>query len=136
MVEQFVEYLGDLHCQLTHGPSKSTILTDAPVDNHGKGEYFSPTDLVSAAVGACILTVMALVADRDGIEIEGTTIKVSKEMAAQPLRRIGKLTLDIKFPRKYEDKHFQILKNVIRTCPVVSSLNPEIEIVTNYSFKE
>jgi putative redox protein len=134
MIEQYVEYIGDLHCKLTHGPSKSTLLTDAPVDNHGKGEYFSPTDLVSASVGACILTVMALVADRNDFDIEGTHIKVSKEMASYPLRRIGKLALDISFPQRYEEKHFQMLKNVIKTCPVVSSLNPEIELVTNYLF--
>jgi putative redox protein len=138
MVEQFVEYIGDLHCKLTHGPSKSTFLTDAPVDNNGKGEYFSPTDLVSAALGSCILTTMGIVANRDkiDIDIDGTIIKVTKEMTTQSPRRIGKLTVDIYFPRKYDDKQLQILKNIANTCPVLKSLNPEIEIEMNYFFKE
>src|ERR1700749_3915091 len=97
MVKMSVVYEGQLHCNLVHEPSHSEIATDAPKDNQGKGERFSPTDLVGAALGSCILTTIAIVAERDGISIEGAEAHVQKEMITQP-RRIGALPVQITLP--------------------------------------
>src|ERR1700722_14006421 len=97
MVKLSVTYQGQKHCQLIHEPSASTIETDAPKDNQGKGERFSPTDLVGAALGSCILTTMAMVAERDGVAITGARAEVEKEMLATP-RRIGTLKVKITLP--------------------------------------
>lgn len=129
-----IEYLGDLHCRAVHGPSGNEILTDAPVDNQGKGEYFSPTDLAATAMGVCIPTIMGIKANQNNIDIVGLKVSVTKEMMNEPYRRIKKLTLDFIFPKRLDDKDFQIMKNVIKTCPVTRSLHPDIEIVTNYNF--
>ena len=92
MVEINVVYEGKLRCKSTHGPSGAVLLTDAPVDNHGQGASFSPTDLVATALGTCMLTVMGIAAERENLDLTGTTVRVVKEMATQPVRRIGKLT--------------------------------------------
>ena len=94
-----VVYRGDLECTLSHGPSGDRMTTDAPVDNRGRGAHFSPTDLVGAAMGSCMLTVMGIYAARHNIDISGTTAHVSKEMITAPVRRIGKLTISIKIPK-------------------------------------
>ena len=93
-----IVYTGDLHCEATHRPSGTKLVTDAPVDNGGKGEAFSPTDLCATSLGACLVTTMALVAQRHGIELAGTTVHVVKEMVADPRRRIGALRTTITFP--------------------------------------
>lgn len=128
------EYLGDLHCKATHGPSKNTILTDAPLDNNGKGEYFSPTDLAATAIATCIPTIMGMVAQRNNFDIKGLKVSVRKEMMNKPYRRIKKLSLDFVFANKLDDKQFQLMKNVIKTCPVTRSLHPDIEIEAIYKF--
>ncbi|MFC2131078.1 OsmC family protein [Bacteroidota bacterium] len=133
-VQVDVEYLGDLHCRAIHGPSGHEILTDAPLDNQGKGEYFSPTDLATAAIATCIPTIMGIKAQQNNIDIKGLKVSVTKEMMNEPYRRIKKLRLSFLFPKKLSDKDFQIMKNVIKTCPVTRSLHPDIEIETNYSF--
>ncbi|MFH1052225.1 MAG: OsmC family protein [bacterium] len=131
-----VEYLGDLHCKAIHGPSGNEIVTDAPLDNQGKGEYFSPTDLAATAIGVCIPTIMGIKARQNNIDIAGLKVTVNKEMMNEPYRRIKKLKLNFVFPKKLNDKDFQIMKNVIKTCPVTRSLHPDIEIETNYSFAD
>jgi putative redox protein len=131
-----VEYLGDLHCKAIHGPSGSELLTDAPVDNHGKGEYFSPTDLAVTAIATCIPTIMGINARQNNIDIVGLKVSATKEMMNEPYRRIKKITLNFVFPHVLNDKDFTIMKNVIKTCPVTRSFHPEIEIVANYSFAE
>src|ERR1700733_9892829 len=93
MVKISMVYEGQLHCTLTHGPSGSVIQTDAPKDNMGRGEAFSPTDLVAAALGSCMLTVMGIAAQRHNIDLKGTTVEVSKEMVTTPMRRIGTITI-------------------------------------------
>ncbi|HVV98946.1 MAG TPA: OsmC family protein, partial [Planctomycetaceae bacterium] len=93
-----VVYEGGLHCTATHGPSKATVATDAPVDNHGRGESFSPTDLVGTALGACMLTIMGIVADRNKLDLTGVKVRVLKDMVQEPVRRIGKLDVVITFP--------------------------------------
>lgn len=136
MIEINVEYLGDLHCVVEHGPSGQKFITDAPTDNQGKGEYFSPTDLVATAMGSCIATIMGILARNNNIDIVGMKIKVQKEMMNQPYRRIKKLHLNIEFPHKLNEHDFTIMKNVIKTCPVTRSLHPDIEVEVNYGFAQ
>ena len=93
-------YLGDLRTQITHGPSGTVIETDAPVDNHGKGERFSPTDLVTASLGSCMLTIMGIVAKRDGIDISGTSVAVEKHMTTELPRRIAKIVVAFTMPAR------------------------------------
>src|SRR5437762_1539105 len=93
-----VVYEGQLCCVATHGPSRAQIVTDAPIDNHGKGEAFSPTDLVGAALGTCIMTVMGIVAERHQLDLTGTRVHVTKEMVQQPIRRIGDLIVTVTVP--------------------------------------
>ncbi|MFO1019475.1 MAG: OsmC family protein [Planctomycetales bacterium] len=130
-VEINVVYQGQLRCEATHAPSRNTLVTDAPVDNHGKGESFSPTDLVATGLGACMLTIMGIVAQRHELDITGTTVKVIKEMAAQPARRIGKLEVTITIPAdkaaKLTAEQRQRLETGALTCPVHHSLHPDIE---------
>ncbi len=127
MVEINVTYKGDLRCEAVHGPSGSKINTDAPTDNMGKGELFSPTDLVATALGTCILTTMAIVAKRHGIDFGAARLHVSKEMVTQPIRRIGKLPVDIYLPFELTAEQKQRLENAAHSCPVHHSLHPEVE---------
>src|ERR1700709_1182491 len=98
MVAIQLEYQGDLHCTAVHGPSTTELTTDAPKDNQGNGESFSPTDLVATALGACMLTTMGIVAARTNIDMSGATARVVKEMVSAPVRRIAKLTVEIHVP--------------------------------------
>ena len=98
MVEIRMTYAGSLRVEATHGPSGTTLHTDAPVDNYGKGESFSPTDLVATALGACMATIMGIAAERHDVSLEGMTIDVQKHMATEPVRRIGKLVVRIGVP--------------------------------------
>jgi uncharacterized OsmC-like protein len=125
MVKVSIEYQGDLHCSATHGPSGATIQTDAPVDNHGKGEAFSPTDLVGAAVGACMATIMGIYARRHGIALEGLRIEVTKEMTATAPRKIHRLATEIWMPPGLP--HNPALEEAALTCPVHRSLHPDVE---------
>lgn len=131
-----VEYTSDLHCIAIHGPSGEIIKTDAPKDNHGKGEFFSPTDLAATAIATCIPTIMGIKSKEMNIDISGLKVSVTKEMMNKPYRRIKKLDLEFIFPHPIPDKEFQILKNVIKTCPVTRSLHPDIEVTTTYKYIE
>jgi putative redox protein len=122
-----VTYQGGLRCAATHAPSHTELLTDAPVDNHGKGESFSPTDLVATALGACMLTVMGIFADRHEIDLRGATVTVTKEMVATPVRRIGRLAAEIRLPLSPAHPQREALERVALTCPVHQSLHPEVE---------
>jgi putative redox protein len=128
MVRVDVEYLGDLRCRATHGPSGDTFLTDAPVDNQGKGEAFSPTDLVATALGGCLATTMGIVAKRDGIDLSGLRVTVEKEMTTTSPRRIARLTVRIDMPDVPEDKRVK-LERAAQHCPVHASLAPEVEVL-------
>ena len=127
MVEIEIAYEGRLRCRAVHGPSGAVLATDAPKDNMGQGESFSPTDLVATALGTCMLTIMGIVAQRHGIDLEGTTVTVGKEMVATPTRRIGRLTVDIRVPRAVSPEQQLLLENAAHTCPVHKSLHPDIE---------
>lgn len=135
-VEINVDYLGDLHCSVEHGPSGNKFMTDAPIDNRGKAEYISPTDLAGASIGSCVATIMGIKAQDNNIDIKGLKIKVTKEMVNEPYRRIGKLTFDITFPHKLSDEEFKLLSNVVKTCPVTRSLSPEVELEYSFSYAE
>jgi putative redox protein len=130
MVKLTIEYRGELHCTATHGPSGATLETDAPVDNQGKGESFSPTDLVATALGACMATVMGIYARRKNINLEGMRIEVSKEMSSDPPRRIARLTSEIWMPKGLARD--AALEHAALTCPVHHSLHPEMEKPVNF----
>jgi len=129
-----IEYSGDLHCVATHGPSGARFTTDAPVDNGGKGEFFSPTDLVATGLGACLTTVMGLCANRTGLDITGTTVRVVKEMSADTPRRIAALTALVRFPRDYAPADRQRLERTAHTCPVRQSLHPEVRVEITFEY--
>jgi putative redox protein len=128
-------YEGNLRCNAQHLQSGNTIETDAPTDNRGKGERFSPTDLVCTALATCMITTMAMKATDMGIELKGAEISVQKHMLADP-RRIGKIDVHLSFPAslKLEEKDRIILQRVGDHCPVVRSLNPDLVINTVYSW--
>lgn len=134
MVEMDVTYAGDLHCSATHAPSGNTIATDAPKDNHGRGEAFSPTDLVAAALGACMLTIVGLYARRHQLDIAGATAHVAKDMVAAPARRIGTITVQLKLPASVPPEHRQALENAARACPVAQSLHPGVQKLVEFVY--
>jgi putative redox protein len=136
MVQVDVRYTGDLHCSATHGPSGAEITTDAPTDNHGRGEAFSPTDLVGTAMATCILTIMAIAARRDGIDLAGTTCRVTKEMSPQPPRRIAKITCEFNLPVKPTLEQRLKLENAARTCPVHRALHGNVEVPLVFHWAE
>ena len=127
MVQITARYDGDLRCTATHGPSGGTITTDAPVDNHGRGEAFSPTDLLAAALPTCMMTIMGIVAKRDGLDLRGMKATTTKEMAAAPARRIARLVTRIEVPLPANHARREALENAAHTCPVHKSLLAEIE---------
>ncbi len=127
MVEIDVAYEGDLHTTCRHGPSGRDLETDAPVDNQGRGESFSPTDLLATALGTCMLTVMGIAARREGWKLEGARTRVEKHMVADPVRRVGRLVLHFELPAGLAPHARATLEEAARTCPVRQSIHPEIE---------
>ena len=136
MVKINIVYEGKLRCRLTHGPSGSGINTDAPKDNNGKGEAFSPTDLVAAALASCMLTTMGIVAQRHGINIEGSTAHIVKEMTSTPPRRIAKLPVTIKLASGISASERPALERAALACPVHKSLHPDIEISVKFEYPD
>ena len=131
MVQISIDYTGNLHCDAKHGPSGSAIATDAPADNQGKGEAFSPTDLVATALGTCIATTMAIVAERHQVELKGMTVQVQKEMASDP-RRISRLTTEVHIPLPADHPQRALLEKTALGCPVHRSLAAEMERPTKF----
>lgn len=136
MIKISVDYLGDLYCNVVHTPSGNSFKTSAPVDNKGKGDYISPTDLVAASIASCVSTIMGIKAQDKGIDIKGMNITASKIMTEVPFRRIEKLILDITFPHRLNDEDFKLLSNIVKTCPVTKSLTTEIKLEYNFNFAE
>ncbi len=134
MVQVDVVYRGGLRCEAVHGPSGNTLLTDAPVDNQGKGEAFSPTDLVATALGTCIATIMGIVAEREKIDLTGIRITVTKEMSAQPPRRIAKLTTRIVMPAGLTAEQKAKLERAARACPVHQTLQGNVELPIEFVY--
>lgn len=127
MVHMTIDYQGQLRCQATHGPSGSRIETDAPADNHGKAERFSPTDLVGVALASCIATTLGIVAQGKGWDLKGLRIEVDKEMSAAPPRRIARLPAVVWMPVALSTEDRQLVEATARTCPVHRSLAPDVE---------
>ena len=127
MVKMKIVYEGQLRCALTHEPSGSVIATDAPKDNMGKGEAFSPTDLVAAALGSCMLTIMGIVAAKHNIELKGTTVDVSKEMVSSPVRRIGSISVILHMAPVIPQDKRAMLEAAAHSCPVHKSLHPDVQ---------
>lgn len=119
-------YEGNLRTRAKHLGSGSEIITDAPIDNQGKGEAFSPTDLLSASLGSCMLTIMGIAANTHGINMDQTRIRITKIMASNP-RRVAEVQIEFDMPAKdYSDKEKTILEHAARTCPVALSLHPDL----------
>ena len=129
------KYTGDLRCQATHGPSGSTLTTDAPADNMGRGEMFSPTDLVATALGTCIVTTMAILAKRRGIDMSSATFSVEKHMVLEPVRRIGRLPVTIRMSAAIAAADRVLLERAAHTCPVHKSLHPDVEAPISFVYE-
>lgn len=130
-----VTYRGNLRTEAKHLKSGNVIITDAPTDNHGKGEAFSPTDLASTSLASCILTIMGIVAERHDIDINGASADVDKIMDSNP-RRIKRIEIVITMPhRDYNEKQKKLIEHVAHHCPVGLSLHPDMEehIVINWN---
>jgi len=134
MVSISFEYQGDLHCQAVHGPSTTALSTDAPKDNHGRGESFSPTDLVATALGTCMLTTMGILARTLNVDLAGATATVEKEMVSSPFRMIQQLTVRIHVPHAVGPDNQTKLERAALTCPVAKTLNPDVQIPTEFTW--
>ena len=132
MVRIDIDYSGELHTQAKHGPSGATLETDAPKDNEGRGESFSPTDLLATALGTCMMTVMGIVARRHDWKLEGATVSVEKHMVVDPVRRVGKLDVVFELPAGIPEDARPVLERAAHTCPVHKSLHPDTEVATTF----
>lgn len=126
-----ITYTGDLRTRAVHLQSSEELITDAPKDNNGLGQAFSPTDLVATGVGSCMLTVMGIKARDLGVKLEGSEVAITKIMASGP-RRISALKIQVSLPKNVEDKDRIILERTANTCPVIESIHPEITKEISY----
>lgn len=127
-------YLGELRCENIHLKSQNEILTDAPTDNNGKGEAFSPTDLVCASLCSCMMTIMGIRAQKHDIYLEGLEAEITKVMASNP-RKISKIKIDFRLKKtNASDEQIKMLKEAALSCPVALSLNPEIDQDVSFAF--
>jgi len=127
-------YLGELRTKSVHNASQDTIISDAPLDNNGKGEAFSPTDTVAGALGSCMVTIMGIIARREGQDMEGLSWLVTKVMQSNP-RRIAEIIIEFKWDQPFEDeKLIKKMKNGAKTCPVALSLHPDIKQTVIFNF--
>lgn len=126
-------YLGGLRTEATHVQSGTKIITDAPVDNQGKGEAFSPTDLLSASLASCMLTIMGIKARASDIDIDGTRCAITKIMAADP-RRVAEIVISFKFPKTYTEKEQTVLERAALTCPVYYSLAEDLKKTVDFGW--
>ena len=127
-----VTYSGNLRTKAVHIDSNSSITTDAPIDNHGLGRKFSPTDLIASSLGSCLLTIMGIVAKRHNIVLDNSYADVTKKMSENP-RRICLLIVDIYFKTSLNEKEIEILKQAAKHCPVHNSLSSDIDIQINFN---
>ena len=127
-----ITYEGDLHCAIKHGPSSVVITTDAPVDNQGRGESFSPTDLLAASLASCMATTMGIAATKNAWDLQGTRIIIKKEMTADPLRRVGRLVVDIFLNAPFADKEMKVLTNAVTMCPVKLSISDRVLVPVTF----
>ncbi|MFZ4546071.1 MAG: OsmC family protein [Bacteroidales bacterium] len=130
-----VTYTSDLRTEALHVKSGQMFITDAPTDNQGKGEAFSPTDLLATSLGACAITVVGIAARTHGFDVDGTVLKITKIMASDP-RRVSEVIVEMDFPAvKYSNKEKSIIQHTINTCPVGQSLHPDLKqtFILNFS---
>lgn len=136
MTKMRTTYIGELKTEAIHLKSGSKVITEAPEDNNGKGQKFSPTDLFATSLGSCMLTIMGISAQAHGFSVEGTRVEVEKIMAANP-RRVSEIKLEIHLPRKdYTDKEMRLIESAIKTCPVANSIHPDIVKTISYHLPE
>jgi putative redox protein len=135
MVEIKLSYEGDLHCNAIHLSSGNTLVTDAPLDNNGRGQAFSPTDLLATALASCMATVIGIVAKRKEIAVEGMTVIVRKFMSDDQPRRIKRLELDLQIPLPGTHPDRKLFESAARSCPVHHSIHPDIEVEMNWSWQ-
>jgi uncharacterized OsmC-like protein len=134
MITFETKYTGELRTEATHIRSGKKIITDAPVDNKGKGESFSPTDLVAGTLGSCMLTIIGIKASEHGFNINGTRANITKVMASNP-RRISEIIIEFDFPdNNYSKKEKQLIINSAKTCPVAKSIHPDINQSVKFNF--
>jgi len=128
MVQSKMIYQGELRVAATHGPSGASLHTDAPIDNHGKGESFSPTDLVATGLGSCMATVMGIHAQKENLDLKGMRITVEKLMTATGPRKIRQLKVRLELPHPLKPEAADRLKEIALNCPVALSLNADIRV--------
>lgn len=133
MVKCKMTYEGGLHTELVHEPSGARVCTDAPVDNHGKGESFSPTDLMCSAMAGCMATIMGIYAEEHGLNLQGLTIEVTKHMNASP-RRIARIETVITVPLPPDTEHKAALEQCALGSPAMRSLHPDIEVPITWNW--
>ncbi len=136
MVRIDAVYQGELRCHATHAPSGQKLVTDAPTDNFGKGEAFSPTDLVATALGACVATIMALYADRHDIDLDGMNFRVEKIMTPEPPRRIARIEIVYSMPPGIPAEARTALERCALACPVKRSLHPDVETPVRFEYPD
>lgn len=135
MITIKTKYLGDLRTENIHIQSGNKVITDAPLDNRGRGEFFSPTDLLATALGSCIMTIMGIKARDNDIDIEGTELEVTKIMASDP-RRVAEVIVEFYFPDKdYSDEQKQMVESVAGISPVPLSLHPDLKQTIRFNWK-
>lgn len=133
MTTSIVYYSGELRTESTHLQSGETYITDAPTDNEGKGNAFSPTDLIATGLANCMLTIMGIIAKRQSLDIEGTKAEVTKIMGAEP-RMISEIRIDFFFPRSYDKDSKQLLQTSALNCPVAKSLANDLTQTINFHY--
>ena len=133
-VEITIQYEKDLHCIATHGPSQDRLPTDAPTDNQGRGQHFSPTDLLATALGTCMLTTMGIGAKARGLNIDGATAQVIKEMGSTPRRHVAVLKVHLRMPADVPMEAREVLQKIAQTCPVAVSLAPSTVVDLTMSY--
>jgi len=136
MVPQHVTYQGGLRSQVVHLPSTKQLTTDAPTDNFGRGESFSPTDLVASALATCMITTMAIKSRSEGFKLDGTDIHVEKHMSADQPRRIVKLVTHLTMPKGIPHEKRAWLEDIGNTCPVLKSIHPDIVADVKYNYPD
>lgn len=135
MTKMITTYKGNLRTEIVHELSSTKLITDAPLDNHGKGESFSPTDLFASALGSCMLTIIGITAQTHGFSIDGTVITTEKVMAANP-RRVAEIIINFKFPEgaNYSEKEKKLIEAAANSCPVGNSLRADIVKTINFNW--
>lgn len=133
MVRIDVVYEGDLHTSSCHLPSGASVVTDAPVDNQGRGESYSPTDLLASATGSCMMTIMGIAARQHRWALEGMSVEIEKHMQEDP-RRVSRLVLRFEMPTGLPEKAHSVLVNAARTCPVAKSIHPDIGLDVTFNW--